>query len=108
MFENAAVQQFVERTAFAGRFENAVERVQPNGRLEVNGANNRFKSLSNIGEIDFCVVDACWRELAEVLDKQEVYLVADHISLGGLGQEMLQETDETILIHQRASLQKLA
>ncbi len=69
---------------------------------------HRLQRLRHVGEIDFGVLDAGGRQLAEVLHQQKINLVANDVGVRGLGQEMLQQLDQPFLRDQRIGLQELA
>ncbi len=108
LFEHSTVQKFVERFAAPRRFEHAIERVQPHWSFQFNLAKHGLKSLRHITEVDFGIVHAGGRELAEILHQQEINLVADRVRLRCFRQKMLQQRQHSLGIHYRTGLEELA
>jgi hypothetical protein len=90
------------------RFQHPVEGVEPDRRFQFHFAQHRLQGLGHIGKIHFGVGHAGRCELAEILHQQKINLVADDVGFNLLGQEVLDQALQPLLVRERTGLQELA
>ena len=107
LFQDTAMQEFIERMAASCRLEHTVESVQPNWRLQFHLSQERLQRLRHIGNINLGVIHSGGRQLAKILHEQKINLVAHGVGLARFRQEVFHQAQQPFLIRQGTGLQKL-